>query len=71
VREKREFGPILAQKRGEKQQRTASVTTAVLFFIGIADGDATLASPRKLREYKEREEKDWINAEDIFVFFFF
>ena len=47
------------------------MTTAVLFFIGIADGDATLASPRKLREDKEREEKDWINAEDIFVFFFF
>jgi len=41
------------------------------FFFGIADGDATLASPRKLREDKEREEKDWINAEDIFVFFFF
>jgi hypothetical protein len=57
---------FLPKKRGEKQ-RTASVTTAVLFLIGIADGDATLASPRKLREDKEREEKDWINA-DIFFF---
>jgi len=54
-----------AQKK-RKKQRTASVTTAVLFFgIARVDGDATFASPRKVREDNEREEKDWINA-DIF-----
>jgi hypothetical protein len=44
------------------------VTTAVLFFgIARVDGDATFASPRKVREDNEREEKDWINA-DIFFY---
>lgn len=57
-----------AQKKKEKAQRTASVTTAVLFFgIARVDGDATFASPRKVREDNEREEKDWINA-DIFFY---
>lgn len=44
------------------------MTTAVLFFgIARVDGDATFASPRKVREDNEREEKDWINA-DIFFY---
>ncbi len=61
------------KKRGRKKGatettlRTASVTTAVLFCVGIArvDGDATLESPRAPREDKESAEKDWNNA-DIF-----
>jgi len=54
-------------KKG-RQERTASVTTAVLFCVGTArvDGDATLESPRAPREDKESAVKDWNNA-DIFL----
>ena len=59
------------QKKGATptKKRTASVTTAVLFWgVGIArvDGDATLESPRAPREDKESAVKDWNNA-DIFL----
>ena len=63
--------PLQKKKEGGdkkgRQERTASVMTAVLFCVGIArvDGDATLESPRAPREDKERAEKDWNNA-DIF-----
>ena len=56
------------EQKKKATKRTASVTTAVLFFgIARVDGDATFASPRKVREDNEREEKDWINA-DIFIY---
>ena len=57
------------KKKGRLKERTASVTTAVLFWgVGIArvDGDATLESPRAPREDKESAVKDWNNA-DIFL----
>ena len=56
------------KKKGRLKERTASVTTAVLFCVGIArvDGDATLESPRAPREDKESAVKDWNNA-DIFL----
>ena len=55
------------KKKGLLKERTASVTTAVLFWgVGIArvDDDTTLESPRAPRKIR-RTVKDWNNA-DIF-----